>query len=151
MENGISFIDKFFVLIYYYNFFIFCIIQGIYDVYEAQCHQTVNPNNVLALNENNALRMSPILFDFSKWTASVTRDNATQTAIHLYVGSNDAPKLIAQSYCLASLLNFHQYPNYDLISLQNIDHFDIVENLAQSYFTITKRIIEEAKQLAPDN
>lgn len=119
-------------------------IQGIYDVYEAQHLPDVNPNNVLSLNENNVLCLSPILFDFNKWTASVGRDNATPTAIHLYVGSNDAPKLIGQGYCLASLLNYYQYPLCDLISLQNIDHFDIVENLAQSEFAITKHIIAEA-------
>lgn len=113
---------------------------------EAQFNPTVNPNNVLALNENNILRLSPILLDFNKWTAAVGDSNVTPTGIHLYVGSNDAPKLIGQAYCLASLLNWYQYPRCDLISLQNIDHFDIVENLAHANYTITKRIITEASK-----
>lgn len=122
-----------------------CTFSGVYDVYEAQCHPSVNPNNVLALNENNVLHLSPILLDYKKWTAAAIGDgNVIPTKIHLYVGSNDAPKLIGQAYCLNSLLNWYNYPSFDLISLENIDHFDIVENLAQSDFTITKRIIEDA-------
>lgn len=117
---------------------------GIYDVYEAQSLKVVNPNNILALNENNVLSLSPILFDFNKWIAAVKHASVAPTAIHLYVGSNDAPKLIGQAHCLINLLNYYQYPNFDLISLQNIDHFDIVEKMAQSNFSITKRIIAEA-------
>lgn len=123
---------------------IFFSILGIYDVYEAQFHKEVNPNNILALNKNNVLRLSPILLNFEKWIAAVKHDNKAPTAIRLYVGSNDAPKLIGQAYCLISLLNYYQYPNFDLISLENFDHFDIVEKMAQSHFKITKRIISDA-------
>lgn len=105
-------------------------------MYEAQFHLEVNPNNILALNQNNTFRLSPMQFDFNKWLEAVKHDNVTPTAIHLYVGSNDAPKLIGQAYCLASLLNFYQYPSFDLISLQNIDHFDIVEKMAQPEYII---------------
>lgn len=120
------------------------LILGVYDVYEAHFHSEVNPNNILALNEKDALRLSPMQFDFNRWVAAVKHENAAPTAVHLYVGSNDAPKLIGQAYCLASLLNFYQYPSFDLISLQHIDHFDIVENMAHPEYTITKRIIAEA-------
>lgn len=130
-------------IIYHINR-ITCNFSGVYDVYEAQYHPTVNPNNVLALNENNVLRLSPILLDYNKWSAAVGHGNVIPTEIHLYVGSNDAPKLIGQAYCLNSLLNWYNYPSFDLISLDNIDHFDIVENLSKSDFAITKRIIEDA-------
>lgn len=113
-------------------------------MYEAQSHPTVNPNNVLALNEKNVLNLSPILFDFNKWAVAFGDRNVVPTKIYLYIGSNDAPKLIGQAYCLASLLDWYRYPSFDLVSLPNIDHFDIVENLVQSEFTITKRIIEGA-------
>lgn len=122
---------------------------------------TVNPNNILSLDENNVLRLSPILFEFDKWVTATTAaaaasstqnaTPATATAIHLFVGTNDAPKLVGQSYCLERLLAFNRYPNYDLVLIENIDHFDIVENLSRADFLITKKIIDEAKLYTSDS
>lgn len=94
-----------------------------------------------------------MLFDFNKWTAAAKACNsndsnnemATGTRIHLFVGANDAPKLVGQAYCLERLLAYHQYPNYHLVLMENTDHFDIVENMSKSNFLITKDIINEAK------
>lgn len=128
------------------------LISGVYDVSEARYMPTVNPNNILSLDENNVLRLSPILFEFDKWAAVATRNAATATAaataIHMFVGTNDAPKLVGQAYCLERLLAFNRYPNYDLVVMENIDHFDIVENLSKADFLITKKIIDEAKLFA---
>lgn len=129
------------------------LISGIYDVSEVRYMPTVNPNNILSLDENNVLRLSPILFEFDKWAAAArngttstsTPTTATATSIHLFVGTNDAPKLVAQSYCLERLLAFNRYPNYELVVMENIDHFDIVENLSKADFFITKKIIDDAK------
>lgn len=105
---------------------------------------TVNPNNILSLDENNALRLSPMLFDFDRWAAAAA-SRSDATTIHMYVGTDDAPKLVGQAYCLERLLAHQQYPNYRLVMIENTDHFDIVENLSHADFSITKDIINEAK------
>ncbi|XP_055319834.1 kynurenine formamidase isoform X2 [Sitodiplosis mosellana] len=124
------------------------LISGVYDVFELQYMPTVNPNNILSLDENNVLRLSPMLFDFDKWAAVAAAARSDATAIHLYVGTDDAPKLVGQSYCLERLLAHHQYPNYRLVMIENTDHFDIVENLSHADFAITKDIINEAKSFS---
>lgn len=121
------------------------LISGVYDVSELRYMPTVNPNNILSLDENNVLRLSPMLFDFDKWVAAAAAARNDGTAIHLYVATNDAPKLIGQSYCLERLLAHHQYRNYRLVMIENVDHFNIVENLCDADFSITKDIIDEAK------
>lgn len=125
---------------------------GIYDLYEFRYMNAINPNNIFSLDENNVFTLSPILFDFHKWTAAVTTsDAATATAINIYVAMNDGPKIVGQAYCLERVLGLNDYPNYELIAMKNIDHFDIVENLSKPNYSITKRIISEAKLYATEN
>lgn len=126
------------------------LISGIYDVCEIRNMPMVNPNNILSLDENNVLRLSPILFEFDKWAAAAAIQNdamtiSTATAIHLFVAANDAPKIVGQSYCLERLLASIRYPNYHLVLVENTDHFDIAENLSKPDFFITKQIISEAR------
>lgn len=116
------------------------LISGVYDLREVRFMPTANPNNILSLTDDNALKLSPICFDYDKWTKS----NA-MTTIHLFIGSNDAPKLIEHSNTLNELLDAHQLKNHRLLVLDGYDHFNIVEDLAKADFTITKAIIDESK------
>ncbi|XP_031622293.1 kynurenine formamidase [Contarinia nasturtii] len=125
------------------------LISGVYDICELRYMPTVNPNNILSLDENNVLRLSPILFDFDKWITVAASEGNSVTAIHMYVGSKDAPKLVGQSYCIERILAHYLYPKFRLIMIETTDHFDIVENLSQANFLITKDIINEAKTFFP--
>lgn len=116
-------------------------ISGVYDVSELRYMPSVNPNNILSLDENNGLRLSPILFDLDKWTAA-------STAVRIFVASHDAPKLVGQAHCFERLLAMHRHPNHRLLQIENTDHFDIVENLSKRDFFITQQIINEAKLFA---
>lgn len=119
------------------------LISGVYDLRgEFRFMPTANPNNILSLTDDNTLELSPICFDYDKWGKS-----SAMTTIHLFIGTNDAPKLIEQSHMLNEKLLATLQPNnyHRLIALQGYDHFNIVEDLAKADFTITKAIIDEAK------
>lgn len=120
------------------------LIAGVYDLSEIRFMPGVNPNNILSLDDRNVLKLSPIAFDYDKWTELQT--NASTTAIHLFIGTNDAPKLIEHSHQLDKLLTTTKMPDHHLIVMNDYDHFNIVEDLSQSEFLITKMIIDEAKR-----
>ncbi|XP_015124053.1 kynurenine formamidase isoform X2 [Diachasma alloeum] len=62
------------------------------------------------------------------------------------VGECDAPKFIEESrHYTQQLLNFVDRVEYILLR-NNIDHFDIVENLPDPRFLLTKSIIDNIKQ-----
>lgn len=120
---------------------------GVYDVFEVQHWPVVNSNGILSLNENNSLRLSPILYEINKWVEAIKQFSigVIPTAIHLYTVEYEAPKLLGQTYSMERVLALSEYPNFDLTLVKNHDHFSIAEDLSKSEFLITKQIITEAK------
>lgn len=122
---------------------------GVYDVFEIQHWPVVNANGILSLNENNSLRLSPILYEINKWTETLKQSDAgvDPTAIHLYTVEYEAPKLLGQTYSMERVLALNEYPNFDLTMVKEHDHFSIAEDLSKSEFLITKQIIADAKKI----
>lgn len=129
------------------SMYLFC---GSYDTVEIRISPYINVNNIFALDEDGALRLSSYLYDFQKWIETV-KQNDTPTALHLYSVEYDAPKLVGQTYCMERVLGLYGYPNYELQMVKESDHFQIVENLSKPDFFITKQIISEAKSFASKN
>ncbi|XP_017069818.1 kynurenine formamidase [Drosophila eugracilis] len=96
---------------------------GVYDLRELYNLESVNPNNILGLNERNVQSVSPMLWEYN--------DVAIWSSTKMYVvaAENDSPTFIEQSRRYAELLNkngfkatFKIFPKYD--------HFDIIEETA---------------------
>lgn len=120
------------------------LIAGVYDLSEIRYMPTPNPNNILSLNDANVMKLSPITFNFNEWVKVQT--NTSITAIYLFIGTNEAPKLIEQTKQMDKLLSMHQWPKLQLIEMNGYDHFNIVEDLSKPEFQIVQIIIDEAKQ-----
>lgn len=120
------------------------LISGIYDLSEARYVPTVNPNNILSLNDSNAVALSPIHFNFNRWVTA--QSDYIIPAIYFYVAANDPPKLIEQSHFMNEMLTTQYHlSKCRFILMNNYDHFDIVEELSKSEYIITRTIIDETK------
>lgn len=109
--------------------------SGIFDLVELKDTERMNANNMLSLNDENVKDLSPIYFNYKVLSES----NIT---VKVFVAENDSKTFIKQSKGLAEVLKkFNAKVSYDLI--ENCDHFDIVENLSDSNFVVTKKIIED--------
>lgn len=114
---------------------------GIYDLREPRFMPSINPDNkILSLDDANTLQLSPILFDYRKWT-EIQKD----IAIYLFVGTNDAPKLIEQSHQFDKLLSTNHTLKHKLFIMDGYDHFDAVEDLSKSNYFIIRMLIGELK------
>lgn len=114
---------------------------GVYDLRELRFLPSINSNNkILSLDDANTSKLSPIFFDYRKW-AEIQKD----IAIYLFVGTNDAPKLIEQSHQLDKLLSTNHTLKHKLVIMDDYDHFDVVEDLSKSNYFITRMLIDEAK------
>lgn len=114
---------------------------GVYDLREPQFMPSINPDNkILSLDDANTSKLSPIFFDYRKWTES-----QKDIAIYLFVGTNDAPKLIEQSHQFDKLLSANHTLKHTLFIMNDYDHFDAVEDLSKSNYFITRMLIDEAK------
>lgn len=111
-------------------------IAGVYDLNELYTTKSANANNLLQLNEKSARDLSPMFFNLSKW--------AHPQRILIAVGEFDSPRFIQQS------MEFHRHVNdccratVDFELIDNCDHFDIVNNLANDSFVLTRMIVVNA-------
>lgn len=99
---------------------------------------TANPNNILSLDDTNWMTFSPNHFKYDEWTHLMP--NIT---INLFIGTNDPPKLWEQSHDFHKLIQKY-FKDCQFIELNGYDHFNIVEDLSKSEFSITKMIIDKA-------
>ncbi|XP_050428751.1 kynurenine formamidase [Adelges cooleyi] len=110
----------------------FILISGIYDL--APLLKTTI-NNTLHLNELTCLELSPVCF-LKKHLTNISWCGKC----FLVSAENDSPAFKQQSTKFAQFLTFH---GLEVIEecINGVDHFDIVENLANDDYILTRRII----------
>ncbi|XP_017011765.2 kynurenine formamidase [Drosophila takahashii] len=96
---------------------------GVYDLRDLYSLESVNPKNILGLNQRNVEKVSPMLWEYTDvaiWSS---------TRIHVVVAEHDSVTFIEQSRRFAEVLkkngfktSFKIFPKYD--------HFDIIEETA---------------------
>lgn len=109
------------------------LISGIYDLSQLR-YTSVNELNKLGLFESNIRKVSPMHFDFVPW-------QQFPLDIHIFAAQNDSTTFRVQSECFGKRLKHEFGLNTNCRLIDNCDHFDVVENLAQSSYEITKEII----------
>lgn len=110
------------------------LISGVYDLMHLQHTTSVNENNCLSLTSDNVDQLSPLKFDYTKW--SNQRIN-----INIYVGEYETPTFIKQS--MEMFVRFVDGFRVRLRFVLDHDHFTIVENLSQKTFELTQDILLE--------
>ncbi|CAB3379923.1 Hypothetical predicted protein [Cloeon dipterum] len=110
------------------------LISGVYDLVPL-IKTTVN--TPLKLNEERAKALSPLVqlpgVRLAAW--------ARRLHLLLAVGEHDSPAFIQQTQQLAQLLK-GRVAGVEVLEVQGVDHFDIVENLRSDNHVLTKRLKE---------
>ncbi|XP_053672930.1 kynurenine formamidase [Anopheles nili] len=112
-------------------------ISGVYNVEELRYTKSVNSNNLLGINDNNARRLSPLFASFDHLRSS--DDNGLR--FHVYVAQHDSDVFREMAAKMSTHLSSFGL-NSNVKILPNLDHFDIVENLSSADYEITKVILE---------
>lgn len=115
------------------------LISGVYDLCELRFTSMANANNILSLDDQSSVQLSPLRYDFGKWAP------LPLPSINVYIGEHDPPKLIEHSHHLNERLNVHRIAGARLFVMEHYDHFNIVEELAKPEYQITRTIIDDAK------
>lgn len=113
------------------------LVAGIYDLTELRFNNAENEQNILDLNDENTVHLSPMFFSFDQWR------NAN-VDIKIYLAEFDAPKFGEQNKCLYEILRRSQL-NVESNVLRDVDHFNLVEKLAEENYELTKLIINDSK------
>ena len=115
-------------------------IAGAFDLTELRYTKVANNNNLLSLTDQNVQRLSPMFYDYSKWKDVTFR-------IKFITAEHDAPKLIQHSNQLCDILNgFLLVASCQTIALSNVDHFNVVTELAHKDFKLTKILTDDLQQ-----
>lgn len=109
------------------------LISGIYDLTQLQ-HTSINAENILSIDAANVDELSPLQFDYNKWSDQ-------QFRVNVYVAENDSPTFIKQSLKLFNRLEGKKL-NVTARLIENCDHFDIVEKLSEQSFEVTRDLIK---------
>lgn len=113
------------------------VFSGIFDLIELKDTPCMNGNNILSLSDENVKELSPIYFNYKLLSES-------DIYVKIFVAENDSQTFIKQSRGLNDvLIKFNVKHSFNFI--KNCDHFDIVENLSDLNFFVTKKIIEDLK------
>ncbi|XP_055388107.1 kynurenine formamidase [Condylostylus longicornis] len=112
------------------------LISGVYDLTKLYKTEAVNPNNILNLDKRIAKILSPKFTNFQ-----ILRDYFNHMQFHILAAENDSPAFIEQSEDFYQRLNKYGYNSF-LKIFENYDHFDIVEELRDEEFEITKYILQ---------
>jgi len=108
------------------------LLSGIYDLTELQ-HTSINQDNILSIDVNYVDELSPLKFDFKKWSKQ-------RFVVKVYVAEHDSPTFINQSYDLSGRLQEEKLEVKHRL-IKNCDHFDIVEKLSDRSFEISQDLI----------
>ncbi|XP_065356473.1 kynurenine formamidase [Calliphora vicina] len=113
------------------------LISGVYDLRELWKLNSCNANNILSLNAENAIELSPLCWLYNK--DLICEYQKQGLMVHVLVGENDSErfKKQAQEYCskLKELKLEAVYKEFD-----NYDHYDIIEECANSKSAISRYI-----------
>ncbi|XP_058061650.1 kynurenine formamidase [Anopheles bellator] len=114
------------------------LISGVYTVDELRYTTSVNKENLLGLNDSNVRRLSPLSARYSH-LQSAAFDGLR---FHVYAAERDSDVFRS----MASQMRTHLTSDglsCDLEVLTGLDHFDIVENLANIDHPLTKAILKD--------
>lgn len=114
------------------------LISGVFRLDELRFTKSVNENNLLSLNDENVMGLSPINMDYGHLSGCGIQ-------FHVYVGENESNVFKRMSEDMHKHLNKFGIASY-LHILPNLDHFDIVEKLADKNYAVTKEIVKNLKQ-----
>lgn len=114
------------------------LISGVFRLDELRFTKSVNENNLLSLNDENVMGLSPINMDYGHLSGCGIQ-------FHVYVGENESNVFKRMSEDMHKHLNKFGIASY-LHILPNLDHFDIVEKLADKDYAVTKEIVKNLKQ-----
>ncbi|XP_035778599.1 kynurenine formamidase-like [Anopheles albimanus] len=112
------------------------LISGVYDVQELRYTTSVNRDNLLGLNDNNVLRLSPLSMSYSHLTGA-----AAGPRFHVYVAEHDSEVFRTMASSMKNHLESFALP-CDLNDMPGLDHFDIVENLSKTDHPLTIAILK---------
>lgn len=110
--------------------------SGVYDLMDLRWTECVNQDNLLSLTDENTIALSPIFFDYA-----TMRDRNIN--VHIFVAENDSGTFIEQGKLMWEQMVGESSDEETRVKyhlLKDLDHFDIVENLRNSSYTITKLI-----------
>lgn len=113
------------------------LISGVFRLDELRFTKAVNEKNLLSLNDANVISLSPINMDFKHLSGCGIK-------FHIYVGKNESNVFKQMSEDMHKYLNKFGVAS-TLHILQNLDHFDIVEKLADEGYALTRDIVENIK------
>jgi hypothetical protein len=110
-----------------------CLISGIYDLKELQDTKCANRDNLLSLNDSNVTSLSPLNANFNDLKEFSMK-------FFLFVGGDESPTLQQQSSDMAKHLSSFGL-NSLFKTIENVDHFNIVEKLSENNYEITKAVL----------
>uniref|UniRef100_U5ES04 Putative kynurenine formamidase n=1 Tax=Corethrella appendiculata TaxID=1370023 RepID=U5ES04_9DIPT len=111
------------------------LISGIYDLTEIQHLEATNPDNILSLNDKSVQKLSPIYQNYEHYSRRGIK-------FHIFVAEYESNVFKEQSKQFCDLLKNDGIINANYWLLEGLDHFNIVENLSDSKYIITKIILE---------
>nr|ABF18206.1 kynurenine formamidase [Aedes aegypti] len=113
------------------------LISGVFRLDELRFTKAVNDNNLLSLNDKNVANLSPLNGDYRHLLSCGMK-------FHVYVAENDSAVFKQMSVDMHERLKNAGIAT-SLHILSDLDHFDIVEKLSESSYTITEEIINNLK------
>lgn len=114
------------------------LISGVFRLDELRFTKAVNENNLLSLNDENVANLSPLSGDYRHLSGSAVK-------FHVYVAENDSTVFKQMSEDMHKHLS-NCGVSSSLQVLSDLDHFDIVEKLAEKSHPITSEILEKFKK-----
>ena len=108
-------------------------ISGVYSLLDLRHTKSVNDGNLLSITNDNVLALSPLYHDFSH-----LKD--FNINFKVFVAENDSYIFKNQSKDMHQ--KFEEFSlKTSLEILEDLDHFDIVENMTEPDFIITKKLL----------
>ncbi|XP_022234754.2 kynurenine formamidase [Drosophila obscura] len=108
---------------------------GVYDLRELWSLENVNPDNILGLNADKAVALSPIL-----WTYTDAK-SWSSIQFHVMAAEHESVTFIEQSRVFGQVLESAGFPTSFKV-MQGYDHFDIIEQTAIDDSPIAKYLQE---------
>uniref|UniRef100_A0A1I8P783 Alpha/beta hydrolase fold-3 domain-containing protein n=1 Tax=Stomoxys calcitrans TaxID=35570 RepID=A0A1I8P783_STOCA len=116
------------------------LISGLYDLQQLWSFETCNPNNLLSLNPNLAIQLSPQCCNYNN--KLIGQYKAQEVKIHIITGEHDSEAFKRQSQNYAyKLTKLNMDVNYRMF--RSYDHFDIIEECSQRNSAISRYIRKE--------
>lgn len=113
------------------------LISGVFRLDELRFTKAVNENNLLSLNDENVMDLSPVNIDYQHLSGCGME-------FHVYVAENESNVFKQMSEDMHKHLNKFGITS-SLHILPKLDHFDIVEKLADKDYAITSEILNNFK------